>query len=51
MNVDVNKKLFNFNVKNSKKQYESRSLKRIVGLKVGKPTLADGFTNVSFKAL
>lgn len=49
-NVALNKTLFNFYVKNSKPQYESWSMKRVVGLKVGKPMAAYGFANVCFKA-
>ena len=45
----VNLKLFNFHLKFVKPQYNSWSLKRIVGLKVSSTMPTEDFTNIRFK--
>lgn len=49
-NPYVNKKLLKFYASQSKPRYDVWTLKRIYGLKVGKPFKADEFTNIAFKA-
>lgn len=46
----MKKKLFNFDATHSKPQHDIWTLKRIFGLRVGKPFKEDEYTNVKFIA-
>lgn len=48
-NNAVNRKLFSFYLKYVKPQYQTGSLKRIMGLKVGFPVQTENFLNIQFK--